>query len=365
MPGDNLSVWTRCHCETTWCDQAKQVPTLSFLGREASKDAASCLEDHSTACASPASMSLDLSGCVSPSDAFFDPPCEAVRLPPGFHSGGCLVPDYGDASNVWTPESLPVISNERCQSHLPLERTCTLTEVTNRVWLLSQDRAGCRQVQCALEESKRETCQAIASELRGHVWEAVEHCHANFVLQRCIERLSSHGSQWIIDELQRLGSATYLATHRFGCRIFERLLEHCTAEQVHPLVDELLCDNVGAICADQFGNYVFQHLLEHLVDEGQRRRLMEALVMNVGWMCTDYYAAGVVSHALVHCSVEEKRVLGSALLEHPDQLLQMVTQRFGRLIVERLVQVHWPGREELCSALTARLAMHRRNRRQY
>merc|ERR1719414_1768603 len=90
---------------------------------------------------------------------------------------------------------------------------CTPFELRGRVWLRSQDQVGCLEVQSALEESSREVCDAIASELRGHVWEAVEHPHANFVLQKCIEQLSSRGSQWIIGELFGWGveSTMYLA----------------------------------------------------------------------------------------------------------------------------------------------------------
>jgi len=157
------------------------------------------------------------------------------------------------------------------------------------------------------------------------------------------------------------GSATYLAKHRFGCRIFERLLEHCAAEQVRPLVDELLGDGAPALCAHEFGTYVFQHMIEHLVDEEQRQRLMEILTTNLGWMSTDYYATGVVSHALVNCSADEKRVLGSALLQLPNQLSRMVTHRVQRLIVERLVQLQLPGHEKFCASLALRLATCSKN----
>ena len=33
-----------------------------------------------------------------------------------------------------------------------------------------------------------------------------------------------------------------MACHPFGCRVVQRVLEHCTPEQTQPLLDELLGD---------------------------------------------------------------------------------------------------------------------------
>lgn len=229
-----------------------------------------------------------------------------------------------------------------------------------RVWQCSTDKAGCREVQRALDEADPEICTVIAAELRGHVWEAVEHIHANYVLQKCVEILSSCGSQWIIEELVGCGkgSGVYLAKHRLGCRIFQRLLEHCTADQVKPLVDDLLSGDLEKLCAHPFANYVFQHLLEHGA-EGQRRRLLAVLIDNVEWMGTDHHAAAVVSQALHHGSPDEKAALGKALLDRPALLLQMATRRLGHETVQRLFQLQLPGQQKASDLLIANFAMLR------
>lgn len=51
-----------------------------------------------------------------------------------------------------------------------------------------------------------------------------------------------------------------LSTHPYGCRVIQRILEHCTPEQVAPILEELH-SHAEQLVQDQFGNYVIQHVL--------------------------------------------------------------------------------------------------------
>ena len=53
-----------------------------------------------------------------------------------------------------------------------------------------------------------------------------------------------------------------LSTHPYGCRVIQRILEHCTPAQTQPLLDQLHM-RVDQLVEDQYGNYVIQHVLEH------------------------------------------------------------------------------------------------------
>ena len=53
-----------------------------------------------------------------------------------------------------------------------------------------------------------------------------------------------------------------LSTHPYGCRVIQRILEHCTPEQTTPILDELH-SSTEQLLQDQYGNYVIQHVLEH------------------------------------------------------------------------------------------------------
>ena len=53
-----------------------------------------------------------------------------------------------------------------------------------------------------------------------------------------------------------------LSTHPYGCRVIQRILEHCMPEQTTPILEELH-DHTERLVQDQYGNYVIQHVLEH------------------------------------------------------------------------------------------------------
>ena len=53
-----------------------------------------------------------------------------------------------------------------------------------------------------------------------------------------------------------------LSTHPYGCRVIQRILEHCIPEQTNPILEELH-SQTERLVQDQYGNYVIQHVLEH------------------------------------------------------------------------------------------------------
>lgn len=53
-----------------------------------------------------------------------------------------------------------------------------------------------------------------------------------------------------------------LSTHPYGCRVIQRILEHCNPEQTSCILQELH-QNTEQLVQDQYGNYVVQHVLEH------------------------------------------------------------------------------------------------------
>lgn len=69
----------------------------------------------------------------------------------------------------------------------------------------------------------------------------------------------------IIDIVKRLDRLQVfsLSTHPYGCRVIQRILEHCLPEQTASILDELH-QNTEQLIQDQYGNYVIQHVLGEL-----------------------------------------------------------------------------------------------------
>lgn len=225
--------------------------------------------------------------------------------------------------------------------------------VAGHVWALSQDARGCRRVQRAFDVEQDETLVCLASELKGHVLEASRCPHGNHVVSKCIMALKPSSLQFVIEEfMMQEGALVEAAYHRYGCRIVQRLVKHCPAEQTRAFVDVLLAD-AEAMCQHPYGNYVVQCLLEFGSEE-QRRRIVQVLEKRAALLCKDSYGLAVMSSALVHGTPSAKALLIRAVLEEPLLLESMVLTRNGHFAVRVLLKtLGGLEREKVCGRLLA------------
>jgi hypothetical protein len=70
------------------------------------------------------------------------------------------------------------------------------------------------------------------------------------VVQKAIERVASDQVQFIVDSFR--GQVAIIASHPYGCRVIQRVLEHCTDEQQKPVLEELH-RSAQALIKDQYG----------------------------------------------------------------------------------------------------------------
>merc|ERR1712232_867614 len=92
--------------------------------------------------------------------------------------------------------------------------------------------------------------------------------------------------QFMVDEIECRGAAGVrtMAKHRYGCRIFQRLLEHCRPPQVQKLVEVLLAEALP-LSEHIYGHFVMQHIVEYGTDS-QRDRLIVVLEEKASVVCS-------------------------------------------------------------------------------
>merc|ERR1719375_2618648 len=115
-------------------------------------------------------------------------------------------------------------------------RAQALEQITVSMWPMAVQRHGCRVAQKAFEVANEFQKNLLAEGLRGHIREAVESPHGNHVVQKCVESGCVQGVQIVFDETR--GAFAFFARRRFGCRVLERLLEHCIGPQVSEIGEE-------------------------------------------------------------------------------------------------------------------------------
>uniref|UniRef100_I3J1X1 Pumilio homolog 1 n=1 Tax=Oreochromis niloticus TaxID=8128 RepID=I3J1X1_ORENI len=152
----------------------------------------------------------------------------------------------------------------------------------------------------------------MVRELDGHVLKCVKDQNGNHVVQKCIECVQPHALHFIIEAFK--GQVFALSTHPYGCRVIQRILEHCLPEQTLPILEEL-----------------HQHT-EQLVQ-------------------VRHSALNVVEKCVTHASRAERAVLIDevcSLTEGPHSALYtMMKDQYANYVVQKMIDVAEPTQRKI------------------
>ena len=172
---------------------------------------------------------------------------------------------------------------------------------------------SCRVVQKALEKLDENDLPELLAEFHHSVLKCIHNQHGNHVVQKWIEVMSAaareashtgkHGQaeflesqiNFIIDDV--LGNVRELSCHTFGCRVLQRILEHCTEAKKTQLLDKLTPFH-RELLDDQFGNYVIQHVLEFGRHNDRESVMLIVIQQGILRMSQQKYASNVVEKLL-------------------------------------------------------------------
>lgn len=154
---------------------------------------------------------------------------------------------------------------------------------------------------------------ALVSALNGHVVTLIKDLNGNHVIQKCLNSLKPEDNQFIYNAVT--ANCIEVATHRHGCCVLQRCIDHASESQRLQLVTEItyqcltlvqvsvLCDDRQSIfltqnAQDPFSNYVVQYCLEF------DRRFVEGV-----------YPRGLKDRASVadHCSAQQSSANSKAM----------------------------------------------------
>lgn len=215
---------------------------------------------------------------------------------------------------------------------------------------------GCRVIQKALETTSVVEQLSLINELKGHVTKCAQDQNGNHVLQKCIEVASWSNNfsivgnheirrqvactdvQFIIDGF--IGKVAELSTHTYGCRVVQRILEHCSPEQIRPVLSEIIYD-CRELVKDQFGNYVVQHVISHGEDD-QRDVVKRALIPDIARWSQHKYASNVVEKCLDNATPSEIHDIVNLVLDYDESgsgcaFLVMMKHMYANYVVQKLL----------------------------
>lgn len=204
---------------------------------------------------------------------------------------------------------------------------------------LSLQMYGCRVIQKALEHISLASQIQLIAELKGQVLTCVQDQNGNHVIQRIIERVPAHELGFIVDAFKESDLFYKLATHPYGCRVIQRMLEFCTHAQLASLLP-CLHSCAKALMVDQYGNYVIQHVLEH-GDATAKQAMLTLVHRDLFNLSKHKFGSNVVEKCfLVAYQAHTLYTFIDLVLDHHGQLLlTMIRDVYANYVIQKLLEL--------------------------
>lgn len=208
---------------------------------------------------------------------------------------------------------------------------------------------GCRVIQKALEYVNTQRLVALVAEFEGaQVLRCVHDQNGNHVIQKCIEVVCRVAKEATLDVAEYLnsriqfiimsfqGRVRELSMHPYGCRVVQRILEHCTNAQKANLLEELrLC--CIELVQDQYGNYVIQHVMQHGW-ETDRAILVKEVQEHLLEFSQHKFASNVVEKCLQYANKKDRDEMIWTIIKVTFDLAQPVDAKTGHCVLESMVR---------------------------
>jgi len=146
-----------------------------------------------------------------------------------------------------------------------------------------------------------------------------------------------------------------LARHKFGCRVLQRLLEHCAPVQMVGIINALLL--AGSRCCQHiYAHYVMQHICEFGSPE-QQCEVGKVLVQTPQILAENTFAAGVAAKLFEHARSDYAVSLPLVLLADDHLVPSMASSRKGHAAVKAMLAILDGANLELaCSKIQSELS---------
>ena len=177
----------------------------------------------------------------------------------------------------------------------------------------------------------------VLLELKDMVMDCVRDQNGNHVIQKCIEKVRPITRiSFMLDVFH--GKFTMMARHPYGCRVVQRVLEHCDKSIVSSALDELIAQ-ATALTSDQYANYVVQHIITHQPQGVHRSELFHVVTNNVLTFSQHKFGSNVVEACLQHGTPEEREKLIDGMLDGDVPPLEtMMQDPYANYVVQKVIE---------------------------
>ncbi|KAK0363246.1 hypothetical protein LTS02_013069 [Friedmanniomyces endolithicus] len=210
------------------------------------------------------------------------------------------------------------------------QRTALITNAAPAMTKIALNQHGTRALQKMIEHiSTPEQTDVMIEALRFDVVQLIQDLNGNHVIQKCLNHLSPENAQFIFDAVGV--HCVTVGTHRHGCCVLQRCIDHATGLQKGGLVDQVI-KNAFALVQDPFGNYVVQYILD-LGEPCFTEPLCRSFYGQIAYLSKQKFSSNVIEKC-IRCSTHDtKRVLINEIAV-PQELDKLLRDSFANYVVQ-------------------------------
>ncbi|CAH6719364.1 hypothetical protein CLIB1444_02S06810 [[Candida] jaroonii] len=226
-----------------------------------------------------------------------------------------------------------------------------LENLSSNLFQISINQHGTRALQKIIENlnlNNNHQLNLLISGLKPFIIELIKDLNGNHVIQKILNKFKPLQCQFIYDSI--LNNLYVIATHKHGCCVLQKCLNHVTKFQLNQFVNEILADhNFNKLINDQFGNYVLQYLISINSYKIHMSFFNKLIKFNLVNYCNLKFSSNVIEKFLKNCYNNESSsvdsihfvnlkfdLIGKILINN--QLLnKLINDPYGNYVIQTLI----------------------------
>ncbi|KAL1407712.1 hypothetical protein Q8F55_007145 [Vanrija albida] len=216
------------------------------------------------------------------------------------------------------------------------QRSAIIDSVSNDLVGISLNMHGTRAVQKMVDflaqPRQPKQIRTLIYALSVNVVALIKDLNGNHVIQKCLNKLIPEDNQFIYNAIAQ--NLIEVATHRHGCCVLQRSIDHASPAQRLQLVTEIIFNSLYLV-QDPFGNYVIQYILD-LNDARFSEPLIRTFIGNVCSLSVQKFSSNVVEKCIRVADPEIRKVLVSEVLNR-SRLEKLLRDSYGNYVIQTIL----------------------------
>ncbi|KAJ5648548.1 Armadillo-like helical [Penicillium lividum] len=214
------------------------------------------------------------------------------------------------------------------------QRTLLINNAAPQMVSIALNQHGTRALQKMIEHiTTPGQTQTVIDALANHVVDLVKDLNGNHVIQKCLNRLHTDDANFIYEAVG--GSCIIVGTHRHGCCVLQRCIDHASGSQKTHLIAQIT-DNSFKLIQDPYGNYVVQYILD-LGVPAYTKPLCQGFYGHILQLSMHKFSSNVIEKCLRTCSDEVRREMIDEMLSG-DIFADCLRHQYGNYVIQTALE---------------------------